>query len=172
VGQVLLRSLFDRTLFVLGRAVAVAAPAGLVIWLLGNTQAGGLSLLQHTAAFLELPGQLLGMDGMILLAFLLAFPANEIVIPIVLMTYLAQGSLLEINSLSQMRDIFIANDWTPLTAACTVLFSLFHWPCSTTLLTVHKETGSVKWTLLAAILPTAVGIVTCMLLATIVRSFT
>ncbi len=162
VGRVLVRSILDRTLFVLGRAAAVAAPAGLILWLAANLTVGEASLLQHGAAFLDPFGRLLGMDGVILVAFILGFPANEIVLPIILMTYLAQGTLADTGSLTQIHQILTANGWTWVTALCTVLFSLFHWPCSTTLLTVKKETGSWGWTLLAAVLPTLVGMVLCM----------
>lgn len=168
-GQVLLRSVLDRTLFVLGRAAAVAAPAGLVLWCLANVTVADTTLLTHCAEFLDPMARLMGLDGVILLAFILGFPANEIVIPIILMAYLANGSLTAPGDLTQLRDILTANGWTPLTAACTILFSLFHWPCSTTLLTIRKETASVKWTLLAALLPTAIGALLCTLLTAIVR---
>lgn len=164
IGRVILRSIFDRTLFVLGRAVAVAAPAGLVIWLMANVMVGGSSVLQHCAAFLDPFARLMGLDGVILLAFILGFPANEIVVPLMVMAYMAQESIMEPCSLAQMKTLFVQNGWTWLTAACTALFSMNHWPCSTTLLTVRKETGSWKWTALAAALPTAVGVALCMLL--------
>lgn len=170
-GRVIVRSLFDRTLFVLGRAVAVAAPAGLIIWILANLSINGVSLLGHISAFLDPFARLMGLDGVILMAFILAFPANEIVIPIILMTYLCQGSLLEMDSLAQMRQLFADNGWTWVTAVCTMLFSLMHWPCSTTLLTIKKETGSLKWTVLATALPTAAGILCCMLFAQIAGLF-
>lgn len=163
VGKVLVRSIFDRTFFVLGRAVAVAAPAGLVIWLMANIMVGGQSILTHCAAFLDPFAQLMGLDGVILIAFILGFPANEIVVPIIIMAYLAQGSILEMESLAEMKALFVANGWTPITAVCTMLFSLMHWPCSTTLLTIKKETGSWKWTALAAALPTGIGMAACML---------
>ncbi|MBQ5841471.1 MAG: ferrous iron transport protein B [Clostridia bacterium] len=163
-GQVLVRSVLDRTLFVLGRAAAVAAPAGLLIWLLANITAGDRSLLSHTAAFLDPVGRALGMDGAILLAFILGFPANEIVLPLTVMTYLAQGTLTELPALSDLRLILLDNGWTWHTAVATMLFSLFHWPCSTTLLTVRKETGSLKWTALAAAIPTTLGAAACLLL--------
>ncbi len=172
IGQVILRSMLDRTLFVLGRAAAVAAPAGLILWCLANVTFGGATLLTHCADFLDPFARLMGLDGVILLAFILGFPANEIVIPIILMAYLSQGSLTDVSDPTQLLAIFTANGWTPLTAACTVLFSLFHWPCSTTLLTIHKETGSVKWTLLAAALPTMIGVLLCMALTAVVSLFT
>ncbi len=171
IGQVIVRSMLDRTLFVLGRAAAVAAPAGLILWCLANITVGDAALLAHCADFLDPFARLMGLDGVILIAFILGFPANEIVIPIMLMAYLSQGSLTDIADPTQLREIFLTNGWTPLTAACTVLFSLFHWPCSTTLLTIHKESGSLKWTLLAAALPTAIGIVLCMVLTAVVHLF-
>ncbi len=160
-GKVIVRSLFDRTLFVLGRAAAVAIPAGIVIWLMANVTVADQSLLHVCAEFLEPFAKLMGLDGMILLAFILGFPANETVIPIILMGYLSEGSLLEVQNLSAMREIFLSNGWTPVTAVCFILFFLFHWPCSTTLLTVRKETGSVKCTLLAAAVPTVLGVLLC-----------
>lgn len=171
IGKVVVRSIFDRTLFVLGRAVAVAAPAGLVIWLLANITVGDMTLLAHSAAFLDPFARALGMDGVILMAFILGFPANEIVIPIIIMAYMAQGSILELDSLTQLKELFLANGWTWVTAACTMLFSLMHWPCSTTLWTIKKETGSWKWTALAAALPTAAGMAGCFVLASVARLF-
>lgn len=166
-GKVLLRSLLDRTLFVLGRAAAVAAPAGLVIWLLANLRLGEASLLALCAGFLDPFARLLGLDGMILLAFLLGFPANEIVLPILLMGYTAQGSLTELAGLDSLRSLLLANGWTWHTAASALLLTLFHWPCSTTLLTIRRETGSWRSTALAALLPTAVGFALCALLTVI-----
>lgn len=149
VGQVLVRSVFDRTLFVLGRAAAVAAPAGMVLWALANVHPGGVSLLTRCAAALDPLGQAMGMDGVLLLAFVLGFPANEIVLPIAVMGYLAQGSLSDALGLAQMHALLTANGWTWTTAVSAVLFFLLHWPCSTTLWTIRRETGSAKWTLLA-----------------------
>ena len=164
IGKVLIRSLLDRTLFVLGRAAMIAIPAGLIIWLSANITISGTSLLSHCAAFLDPFAQLMGLDGMILMAFLLGLPANEIVVPILLMGYLAQGELIEMDSLSQMRQLLVENGWTQTTAICMILFSLMHWPCSTTLMTIRKETGSWKWTLLSLALPTIFGIFGCMLI--------
>ena len=161
VGQVLVRSVFDRTLFVLGRAAAVAAPAGMVLWALANAHPGGVSLLTRCAAALNPLGQAMGMDGVLLLAFVLGFPANEIVLPIAVMGYLAQGSLSDALGLAQMHALLTANGWTWTTAVSAVLFFLLHWPCSTTLWTIRRETGSAKWTLLAALLPTALGMALC-----------
>lgn len=167
IGSVLIRSVFDRTLFVLGRAVAVAVPAGLVIWLIANLSLGQVSLLTYLADLLDPFARLMGLDGVILIAFVLGFPANEIVMPVIFMAYLAEGSLIEPGSLTAMKDLLITHGWTLQRAVSVILFSLFHWPCSTTLLTIHKETGSLRWTLLAAILPTAVGILFCMLFTAI-----
>ncbi len=171
IGKVIVRSIFDRTLFVLGRAAAVAAPAGLVIWLMANITVGDASLLNICADFLDPFARLMGMDGVILMAFILGFPANEIVIPIILMAYMQQGSLLEADNLMQMKQLFVDNGWTWVTAVNVMLFSLLHWPCSTTLLTVKKETGSWKWTALAAALPTVVGVAVCMLFTLLAKWF-
>lgn len=162
LGKVLVRSVLDRTLFVLGRAAAVAAPAGALLWLLANVRPGGLPLLTLLAGALDPLGRLMGMDGVILLAFLLGFPANEIVLPIAVMIYSMGGSLTELGELSALRPLLAAQGWTAVTALCVMLFSLCHWPCSTTLLTIKKETGSTKWTLLAALLPTGIGLLLCM----------
>lgn len=161
IGQVIVRSVLDRTLFVLGRAVAVAAPAGLLLWCLANIAPGGVSLLARCGAFLDPLGQLMGLDGMVLAAFLLGLPANEIVIPILLMGYLSSGMLTSYAGLGELRSILLANGWTWHTAVCMVLFTLFHFPCGTTCLTIRRETGSVKWTLLAIVLPLLSGVVLC-----------
>ena len=169
IGKVLVRSLVDRTAFVLGRAAAVAAPAGALLWLLANVQPGGVSLLTSLAGFFDPFARLMGLDGVILVAFLLGFPANEIVIPIILMAYLSQGSLIEYESLAQLQSLLVSNGWSWVTAVCMLLFCLFHWPCSTTLLTIRKETGSWGWTALGALLPTGLGITVCMLFCTFVQ---
>ena len=164
-GRVIVRSVFDRTLFVLGRAVAVAAPAGAVIWLLANITVGEHTLLGSLSVLLDPFARQLGLDGAILLAFILGFPANEIVIPITVMIYMEQGSLLETGSLTELKLLLEANGWTTVTAVCVMLFSLMHWPCSTTMLTIKKETGSVRFTLLAFLLPMIVGIFWCFLIS-------
>lgn len=162
-GKVIVRSIFDRTLFVLGRAVAVAAPAGLVIWLLANLTVGGESLLMHIAGFLDPLGALMGLDGIILMAFILGFPANEIVLPIILMAYLQSGVLAPMDDKTAILSLLSSNGWTVKTAVCMAVFSLFHWPCSTTCLTIKKETGSLKWTAVSILLPTGIGVLLCML---------
>lgn len=169
ISQVLLRSLLDRTLSVLGRAAAVAAPAGALLWCLANIQLGEGSLLTHMAAALEPLGRFLGLDGAILLGFILGLPANEIVLPVIIMIYTAGGSLAEIGDTAALGALLAQKGWTAVTAACVMLFSLLHWPCSTTLLTIKKETGSLGWTVLGAVLPTAVGIVICALVGMICR---
>ena len=113
----------------------------------------------------------MGLDGVILIAFILGFPANEIVLPIIIMAYTAQGSLAGMEGLDSVRSLLAENGWSWITAACTVLFSLFHWPCSTTLLTIKKETGSLKWTAIAAAVPTAIGIASCIVFAAVARLF-
>ena len=162
VGQVLVRSLLDRTLFVLGRAVTVAAPAGLLIWILGSVSVGGVTLLTALAAALNGPGRLMGLDGMVLLAFLLGFPANEIVLPVLLMGYLQTGTLTAYGSLAELSAVLTANGWTTQTAVCMLVLCLLHFPCGTTCLTILRETGSARWTALAAALPTAMGAALCM----------
>ena len=161
-GKILVRSIFDRTLFVLGRAISVAAPAGLIIWLLANIGVGGESLLTIIANFLNPFAQLMGLDGYILTAFILGIPANEIVLPIILMCYLKGGTLVNIEDTVAIGQILIQNGWTMLTALNVMLFTILHFPCATTLLTIKKETKSWKWTAVAFAIPTVCGIVLCM----------
>lgn len=170
VGKVILRSMFDRTLFVLGRAVAAAAPAGLIIWTMGNVRFAGNSLLGHFAAFLDPFGRFMGLDGVILAAFILGLPANEIVIPIIIMAYMSLGSIASLDGIDSMRLLFVENGWTWITAVSMMIFTLTHWPCSTTILTVKKETGSWKWAALSAAIPTVVGIASCALFAAAARA--
>ncbi len=146
---------------VLAWVVSVAAPAGLVIWLMANVTVGGQSVLGVCAEFLDPFARLMGLDGVILMAFILGFPANEIVLPIIIMVYTAQGSILDMSGLGAMKELFVQNGWTWVTAVNVMLFSLMHWPCSTTLITIKKETGSAKWTALAAALPTVMGVISC-----------
>ena len=162
IGKIIVRSIFDRALFVLGRAISVAAPTGIVIWLLANVAIQDVSLLEYIANFFEPFARLMGFDGYILTAFILGIPANEIVLPIILMCYLKSGTLVNLEDTMQIGTILIQNGWTILTAINVMIFTLLHFPCATTLLTIKKETGSKKWTLLAFILPTACGIVLCM----------
>jgi ferrous iron transport protein B len=169
IGKVIVRSIFDRTLFVLGRAVLVAAPAGLIIWGMANIQVGDFSILTHCANFFDPFARMIGLDGFILMAFILGFPANEIVVPIIIMCYMATGSLLELDSLDELRNLFVSHGWTWLTAVCAMLFSLMHWPCGTTCWTIRKETQSWKWTLVSFLVPTAAGVVLCFLIANAAR---
>ena len=162
LGKILIRSIFDRTLFVLGRAISVAAPAGLVIWIFANVGIDGNSLLDIIANFLNPFATLMGLDGYILTAFILGFPANEIVLPIILMCYLGSGSLVDLEDTMAIGEILIQNGWTMLTAINVMIFTCLHFPCTTTLLTIKKETGSWKWTALSFALPTVCGIVICM----------
>ena len=162
VGAVIVRSVLDRTLFVLGRALAVACPAGMLLWVLANVRAGEGTLLSSAAALLEPLGRAMGLDGMLLLAFILGFPANEIVLPIAIMGYRAQGSLTAVDS-GSLLTVLQSNGWTWQRAVSMLLFTLLHWPCSTTLLTIRRETGSRKWTALAFLLPTVLGIALCCL---------
>lgn len=171
IGKVLVRSVFDRTLFVLGRALVTAAPAGLIIWLAANFSIGGETILSHITGFLDPFAKHFGMDGVILTAFILGLPANEIVLPIILMAYTASGSIAETPGIYALREILTANGWTISTAVCTIIFSLMHWPCATTLMTIKKETGSLRWTLLAAVLPSFCGFCICFVLNTLLNFF-
>ena len=161
IGKTIIRSLFDRTIFVLGRAVVVAAPAGAIIWLLANIDINGNSIVNYLISFLEPLGRIMGLDGTILTGFLLGFPANEIVLPITLMLYLNNGTMTDYSSLSELQNILVSNGWTLKTAVCMLIFTLMHFPCSTTCITVKKETGSLKWAILSFIIPTVCGIICC-----------
>ena len=169
--KTIVRSMLDRTLFVLGRAVIVAAPAGAIIWLTANIYIGDASILSYCTDFFEPFGQLIGLDGVIVMAFILGFPANETVIPIIIMSYMASGTLVDYTSYEQLLELFSANGWTVSTAVCTMIMCVMHFPCSTTCLTIKKETGSLKWTLVSALLPTAIGIILCLITANIMRIF-
>ena len=160
-GKVLVRAFLDRTLFVLGRAVVVAIPAGLIIWIMANVTIDGASLLCHCTEFLDPLGHIMGLDGAIILAFILGFPANEIVVPIIIMAYSNGSALTEISELSALKELFTANGWTMVTAICMVIFVLFHFPCSTSCITVYKETKSIKWTAVSFLVPTVIGTVLC-----------
>ncbi|MGM9978484.1 MAG: ferrous iron transport protein B [Clostridium sp.] len=169
IGKIIIRSIFDRTLFVLGRAVSVAAPAGIVIWIMANIKVGNMSILSHCAEFLNPFANIIGLDGYILMAFILGFPANEIVIPIIIMSYMSTGSLVEINSMTELHSLLVSNGWSIITAICVMLFSLMHWPCSTTCLTIKKETKSIKWTLISFLVPTVTGMIICFIFTSIAR---
>ncbi|MEG1523475.1 MAG: ferrous iron transport protein B [Clostridia bacterium] len=171
IFQVLVRSVFDRTLFVLGRAVMVAAPAGVLIWLMANVRVGNCTLLATLTRLLDPIAHPFGLDGVLLAAFLLGLPANEIVLPIVIMTYANAASLTQLGSLTDVRLLLMQNGWTPVTYICVTIFMLMHWPCSTTLITIKKETGSWRWTLVSMLLPTVFGLCTCLLVNQIWRLF-
>lgn len=170
-GRIFYTSIIDRTIFVLWRAVIVTAPAGAITWILANIYIGDLSIIGHVAAFLNPFATLIGLDGFILMAFILGLPANEIVLPILMMCYLSTGSMIEFDSIDSLREILLNNGWTYLTALNTMLFSLLHWPCATTLITIKKETGSLKWTALAALIPTGIAISVCFITSTIFKFF-
>ncbi len=164
IGKILVRSLFDRTLKLLLRAVAVAFPAGLVIWILMNVRAGGVPLVNYAVAFLEPLGRIMGLDGSMLTAFILGFPANETVMPIAMMIYSGGESLLDVMESGSAAELLRENSWTLKNAVSAMIFTLMHWPCSTTLITIKKETGSLGWTFLAAALPTLFGVLICVLI--------
>ena len=171
IGRIIYTSIIDRTIFVLSRAVVVAAPAGAITWLLANIYLGDMSILAHGGNFLEPLGRVIGLDGFILIAFIAGFPANEIVIPVLLMAYMSTGTLTDFESVDSLRQILVSNGWTALTAINVMLFSLLHWPCSTTLWTIKKETGSLKWTFAAFIIPTGIAFLVCFVTAAIYRLF-
>ena len=162
IENVIVRSLLDRTLFVLSRAISVAAPVGIIIWLFANISIGDLSILSYIANFLDPFAKLMGLDGYILTAFLLGIPANEIVLPIILMSYLSTGSLVDIDNTFEIGEILKQNGWTLLTGINVMIFTLLHFPCGTTLMSIKKESGNIKWSLLAFALPTICGIIICM----------
>ena len=167
VGRIIYTSIMDRTLFVLRRAVTVAIPAGIIIWIFANIHIGDITLLSYISNLLDPLGKLIGLDGFILLAFILGFPANEIVIPILIMSYMTTGKMVEFDVLSALGNLLRDNGWTYLTALNMMLFSLLHWPCATTLITIKKETNSVKWTALGFLIPTAIAFVVCFLTTTV-----
>ena len=162
IGKVIVRSILDRTLFVLGRAVSVAAPAGILIWCLTNFEIDNISIITYVINFLEPFARTIGLDGIILTAFILGFPANEIVMPIILMLYMSSGELVEMDNLISLKEVLLLNGWTVKTAICVMLFSILHWPCSTTCLTIKKETGSLKWTFAGFLIPTTIAIIVCL----------
>lgn len=168
---IIIRSIFDRILFVLARAIIIAIPAGLIIWTLANININNISLLKHIANFLDPIANIFGMDGIILMAFILGFPANEIVFPIILMGYMNKGSLLGYSNLTELKSLLINNGWTIKTAIVTLIFMLFHFPCSTTILTIKKETKSIFWTFMAFVIPTFIGLALCFLINLLFKLF-
>lgn len=170
-GKVIVRSVFDRTLFVLGRAAAVAAPAGMIIWIMANSFSGDISIIQRMAEFLDPVGRFMGMDGVILTAFILGIPANEIVLPIAMMIYMSMGTLGETGDLNYFADILCSNGWTEITAINVMIFSLMHWPCATTLLSVKKEAGGWRWAAAAFAVPLIMGVTVCSVTAAFYRIF-
>ncbi len=169
IRNILLHSLKDKVIYLLGRALVTSVPAGLLLWLMANLQINGSSLLTRCAGFLDPFAGLLGLDGMILLAFILGLPANEIVLPIILMAYSSRGSLQALSDFDAIKELLIANGWTWATAVSTCIFSLMHWPCATTLLTIRKETGGLKWMLLSVVIPAVCGCLLCMGFTAVVR---
>lgn len=171
IGRTIYTSIIDRTLFVLRRAIIVAIPAGIITWLFANIYIGDISILSYVSNFLDPLGKLIGLDGFILMAFILGFPANEIVIPILIMSYMATGKMIELDNLSTLGDLLRNNGWTYLTALNMMLFSLLHWPCTTTLMTIKKETKSNKWTLLGFLIPTSIAFIVCFITTIIYNLF-
>ena len=157
-------SVKNRALFVLGRAVSVAIPAGIILWVIANTQIQGISILAYLVQFLDPVGFALGLDGVILLALLLGFPANEIVVPIMLMGYLSTNTLIEMDNLEALRNILVSNGWTIKTALCFITLFLYRFPCSTTLLTIYKETKSKFYTVLSVLIPLSIGVILCLVI--------
>ena len=164
IGRVIVRSVRDRTLFVLARAAAVAAPAGVLIWILANVQIGNTAILSHITAFLDPAARVFGIDGVILLAFILGFPANELVMPLIVMGYLSSGTIASGVDFASFRALLLANGWTVQTALCTLVLTVAHAPCSTTCLTILRETRSAKWTLAAVLIPAGIGLALCILI--------
>ena len=164
IGRVIVRSVRDRTLFVLARAAAVAAPAGVLIWILANVQIENTAILSHITAFLDPAARVFGIDGVILLAFILGFPANELVMPLIVMGYLSSGTIASGVDFASFRALLLANGWTVQTALCTLVLTVAHAPCSTTCLTILRETRSAKWTLAAVLIPAGIGLALCILI--------
>ena len=164
IGRVIVRSVRDRTLFVLARAAAVAAPAGVLIWILANVQIENTAILSHITAFLDPAARVFGIDGVILLAFILGFPANELVMPLIVMGYLSSGTIVSGVDFASFRTLLLANGWTVQTALCTLVLTVAHAPCSTTCLTILRETRSAKWTLAAVLIPAGIGLALCILI--------
>ncbi len=172
VLRILYTSLIDRTLFVLWRAILTAAPAGAVIWILGNIVVGGESLATHVSQALNPLGHAVGLDGVILLAYIIAIPANEIVVPTMLMVYMAEGMMTDLQGFDELRALLVGqHGWTLLTAVNLMLFSLLHNPCATTIITIYKETLSAKWASIGALMPLGLAFLVTFLTATAARTF-
>lgn len=171
IGKVIVRSVLDRTLYVLSKSAVIAIPAGMVIWLFSNITVGDGTLLSVCANFLDPFANLIGLDGYILMAFILGLPANEIVMPIIIMSYLRATTMLELSNLAELKELLVANGWTILTAINVMMLCLMHFPCGTTLWTIKKETKSIKWTVLAFLIPTIVGISICFVTTQLWRLF-
>ena len=171
VFKTIVRSIFDRTLFVLARAVIVSIPAGIIIWLMANITIADKTILLYITDFFNPFASLMGLDGVILMAFILGFPANEIVFPIIIMTYLGGNTLIEIDNIQQLKELLLLNGWNLNTAICMAIFCIFHWPCSTTCLTIYKETKSKKWTFISFIIPTLIGVIMCVSITLIFKIF-
>ncbi len=167
IGKILIRSLLDRTVFVLGRAIIVAAPAGAITWLFANIMVGDTSLLNLCAGFLQPFGKAIGLDGFILMAFILGLPANEIVLPILIMSYMSQGAMLEFDNLQALKNLLVDNGWTWVTGLNFMLFSLLHFPCATTLLTMRKESNGLKWPVFTLLLTTGIAILVTFTIKTV-----
>ncbi|UAC47110.1 ferrous iron transporter B [Bacillus aquiflavi] len=167
----IVRASIDKSWNVLKRAVVVAAPAGVLTWILANIYIGDTSIFMHAVQFLDPFATLLGLDGYILLAFILGLPANEIVLPILFMGYLSTGAMIEVEDLASLQQMFLDQGWTWLTALNMMLFSLLHYPCGTTLVNIYKETKSKKWTFFAFAIPTVIAIVITFITAQLVRLF-
>lgn len=171
IFKTIIRSLLDRTIFVLGRAVVVAAPAGAIIWLTANIYIGESSVLSYCTNFLDPFGRMIGLDGVIVMAFILGFPANEIVVPIIIMSYMSSTTMIEYSSYEQLLELLSANGWTVITAVCMIIMCIMHFPCSTSCLTIKKETASIKWTLFSAVMPTVMGIILCFIVSNVMKIF-
>jgi ferrous iron transport protein B len=170
IGRILYTSLIDRTIFVLWRAIQTAAPAGAIIWILANINVAGVSLAQHTANFLDPFGWLFGLDGVIILAYIIAIPANEIVVPTMLMVYMGTGMMTDLPSFDTLRALLIdQHGWTMLTAVNLMLFSLLHNPCGTTILTIYKETKSARWATLSVVITLGIAFIVTFITATLWR---
>ena len=167
----IIRSILDRTIFVLGRAIYISIPAGILIWLTANITINNVSILSYLSNFLEPLGSLIGLDGPILIAFFLGLPANEIVIPILLMAYTQMTSLTDYSSLTELKTLLSNNNWTIITAISFMIFTICHFPCGTTIMTIKKETNNIKWTLLSILIPTITGLILCFIVSNILKIF-